>query len=124
MLPFTLPEPAPLIQAASMESLMMALASVPSELRQKQGRHIVMLRGRRRLLLLDSGSLRSAFPVAVGMPGWETPTGRFRVIEKIDQPIWVHPVTGERVEEQEHLRHGERRVEEWVPASDVGQLVG
>ena len=100
MLPLTLPEPAPLIQAGAVDSLMMALASVPEELRQRPERHIVMLRGRRRLLLLEGGSLRSAFPVAVGMPGWETPTGTFRVIEKINQPIWVHPVTGERVEDQ------------------------
>ena len=100
MLPFTLPEPAPLMAAASADSLMVAMATVPLDLRERQGRHIVMLRGRRRLLLLESGSLRSAFPVAVGMPGWETPTGSFTVLEKIDQPIWVHPVSGERVETQ------------------------
>ena len=100
MLPFTLPEPAPLIGAASSDSLMMAMAEVPVALRGRPGRHIVMLRERRKLLLLEGGNLRSAFPVAIGMPGWETPTGTFKVLEKIDQPIWVHPVTGERVETQ------------------------
>ena len=83
-----------------MDSLMGALADVPVDLRQQKGRHIVLMRGRRRLLLLDSGTLRGAFPVAVGMPGWETPTGRFKVLNKINQPIWVHPVTGHRVVEQ------------------------
>ena len=34
------------------------------------------------------------------MPGWETPTGRFEVLQKIPNPVWVHPVSGERVEEQ------------------------
>ena len=100
MLPINLPEPLPLLQAASMDSVMEALASLPAELRNKPKRHIVLLRGRRRLLLLENGSLRLAFPVATGMPGWETPTGSFAVFEKIDQPVWVHPVTGERVEEQ------------------------
>ena len=100
MLPINLPEPLPLLQAASMDSVMEALASLPAELRNKPKRHIVLLRGRRRLLLLENGSLRLAFPVATGMPGWETPTGSFAVLEKIDQPVWVNPVTGERVEEQ------------------------
>ena len=100
MLPINLPEPLPLLQAASMDSVMEALASLPAELRNKPKRHIVLLRGRRRLLLLENGSLRLAFPVATGMPGWETPTGSFAVFEKIDQPVWVNPVTGERVEEQ------------------------
>ena len=59
-----------------------------------------MLRGRRRVFLLDNGKLRNAFPVAIGMPGWETPTGRFEVLQKIPNPVWVHPVSGEWVEEQ------------------------
>ena len=100
MLPITLPEPLPLLQSASMDSVMVALASLPAELREQPKRHIVLLRDRRRVLLLDNGSLRRSFPVAVGMPGWETPTGSFKVLEKINKPIWVHPVTGERVEEQ------------------------
>ena len=82
MLPITLPEPLPLLQSASMDSVMVALASLPAELRDQPKRHIVLLRGRRRVLLLDNGSLRRSFPVAVGMPGWETPTGSFKVLEK------------------------------------------
>ena len=84
MLPLSLPEPAPLLQAASVDSVMMAMASLPAELLQKPERHVVMFRGRRRVLLLENGTLRHAFPVAVGMPGWETPTGEFKVLEKIE----------------------------------------
>ena len=79
---------------------MMAMAQIPSELIQDKGAQIVLLRGQRRLVLLKDGRLRGGFPVAIGMPGWDTPTGRFKVLEKIRQPIWIHPVTGERVEEQ------------------------
>ena len=100
VLPLPIPEMPPLMRAASIDSLLQAVASVPADLRSLPERHIVMLRGSRRLLLLDQGSLRAAFPVAVGMPGWDTPTGRFKVLEKIKKPIWVHPVTGQRVEEQ------------------------
>ena len=57
MLPINLPESLPLLQAASMDSVMEALASLPAELRDKKNRHIVLLRGRRRRLLLENGSL-------------------------------------------------------------------
>ena len=59
-----------------------------------------MLRERRRLLLLESGALLDSFPVAIGMPGWEPPTGRFKVQQKIEKPVWVHPVSGDRIADQ------------------------
>lgn len=34
-----------------------------------------------------------AYPVAIGMDGWETPTGRFQVIDKQVDPHWQHPIT-------------------------------
>ena len=100
MLPLPPPEPLALLQAAAADSVSAGLASLPQDLRGQKGRHVVMLRGSRRVFFLDNGNLRNAFPVAVGMPGWETPTGRFEVLQKIPNPVWVHPVSGERVEEQ------------------------
>ena len=91
MLPINLPEPLPLLQAASMDSVMEALASLSAELRNKPNRHIVLLRGRRRLLLLENGSLRLAFPVATGMPGWETPTGTSRCFRRSTNPSGCIP---------------------------------
>ncbi|WP_255325691.1 L,D-transpeptidase [Synechococcus sp. WH 8109] len=58
------------------------LGSLPQDLRGYISLHVVMLRGRSRMFLLDNGRLRNAFPVAIGMPGWETPTGRFEVLQK------------------------------------------
>ena len=100
MLPLPPPEPLHLLQAAAVDSVTASLASLPQDLRGQNSRHVVMLRGRRRVFLLDNGKLRNAFPVAIGMPGWETPTGHFEVLQKIPDPVWVHPVSGERVEEQ------------------------
>ena len=100
MIPTPLPEPIPLLQAASMDTVMAALVALPQELRQKPGLHVVMLRDRHRVLLLEGGALHESFPVAIGMSGWETPTGRFKVLEKIDNPVWVHPVSGDRVADQ------------------------
>ena len=100
MLPLPPPEPLALLQAAAEDSVTAGLASLPQDLRGNNRRHVVMLRGPRRVFLLDNGRLRNAFPVAIGMPGWEPPTGRFEVIQKILNPVWVHPVSGARLEEQ------------------------
>ena len=100
MLPLPTPEPLALLQAAAEDSVTAGLASLPQDLRGQNSRHVVMLRGRRRVFLLDNGKLRNAFSLAIGMPGWETPTGTFEVLQKIPNPVWVHPVSGERVEEQ------------------------
>lgn len=35
----------------------------------------------------------AAYPVAIGMDGWETPTGRFQVIDMQVDPHWQHPIT-------------------------------
>ena len=72
MLSLLPPEPLALLQAASEDSVTAGLASLPQDLRGNSSRHVVMLRGRRRVFLLDNGRLRNAFPVVIGMPGWET----------------------------------------------------
>ena len=44
MIPSPLPDPIPLLQAASMDTVMAALVAVPQELRQQPGLQVVMLR--------------------------------------------------------------------------------
>jgi hypothetical protein len=109
MIPSPLPEPLPLLQGASMDTVMAALVAVPQELRQQPGLQVVMLRERRRLLLLESGALRQSFPVAIGMPGWETPTGRFKVLQKNRQTgVGASSVGRSR-------RRSEQRQSPWQP---------
>jgi len=55
---------------------------------------LVLDRRRRLLTVLENGQPLRRFPVAVGMPGWETPVGSFRVLEKTVNPIWEHPQKG------------------------------
>ena len=62
-----------------------------------QGRELVLDRRRRLLLVIDSGQELRRFPVAVGRPGWETPVGQFQVIERVINPVWKHPATGQLV---------------------------
>ncbi len=57
-------------------------------------RELVLDRTHRQLRLLEEGKLLRRYPVAVGMPGWETPVGSFAVIEKAADPSWRHPANG------------------------------
>jgi L,D-transpeptidase ErfK/SrfK len=73
------------------------LTRLPPDLQVQSGVHLVLDRRRRRLLVINSGALLRQFPVAVGMPGWETPVGSFAVTEKRADPSWEHPTTGKRI---------------------------
>lgn len=78
------PEPAPAQGAVRLE--------------QEAGqRELVLDRRRRELRVMENGQALRRFPVAVGRPGWETPVGRFAVIELVADPSWEHPATGETV---------------------------
>jgi len=72
-------------------------AADAAETRAGRERTLVLDRRRRELLVIDNGSPLRRFPVAVGMPGWETPVGRFRVIEMQSDPTWEHPVSGQLI---------------------------
>jgi L,D-transpeptidase ErfK/SrfK len=60
-------------------------------------RELVLDRRSRQLRVLENGQELRSFPVAVGRPGWETPVGRFAVMELVADPSWEHPATGEQV---------------------------
>jgi L,D-transpeptidase ErfK/SrfK len=57
-------------------------------------RLLILDRRHRLLRVLDNGREVRRYPVAVGMPGWETPVGTFKVIEKTANPTWEHPANG------------------------------
>ncbi|MEB3157425.1 MAG: L,D-transpeptidase, partial [Cyanobacteriota bacterium] len=58
-------------------------------------RQLVLDRRRKVLRVFDGRKEVRRYPVAVGMPGWETPVGRFSVIEKRANPTWEHPASGQ-----------------------------
>ncbi len=60
-------------------------------------RQLVLDRRLRQLSVIEDGRERRRFPVGVGRPGWETPVGRFEVIELAVDPTWEHPATGRRI---------------------------
>jgi len=81
----------PLSDAAS-------LARIPDDVMERKGLQLVLDRKHHQLLVLKDGLMTRRFPAAVGTTGWETPAGRFRVFEKVKEPVWTHPVSGELVD--------------------------
>ena len=75
-----------------------SLARVPSDVMERKGLQLVLDRKHHQLLVLRDGRMTRRFPAAVGTTGWETPAGRFRVFEKVKEPVWTHPVSGDLVE--------------------------
>ena len=89
--PDPIPPPAPEISDA------VALARVPGDLLASPGLQIVLDRRHRQLMVLENGELKRRFPAAVGTVGWETPAGRHQVLEKVADPVWLHPGNGRTV---------------------------
>ncbi len=58
-------------------------------------RLLVLDRRQRLLRVMEEGKEVRRYPVAVGMPGWETPVGHFTVMEKTANPRWEHPANGQ-----------------------------
>ena len=52
--------------------------------------HLVLRLGERKVYLVEEeGKPGEAFPVAIGRKPWETPVGRFRINEMVENPDWA-----------------------------------
>ncbi|MBW4648473.1 MAG: L,D-transpeptidase [Kastovskya adunca ATA6-11-RM4] len=81
------------------------LATTPSELPQsdfststvKQSTRLELSLSRRQVTLYQGTTPIKSYPVAVGRPGWETPTGNFQVRQMLRNPTWIHPWTDKAI---------------------------
>lgn len=48
----------------------------------------------RRVYAYQNDRVLASFPVAIGKKGWETPTGNFKVMQMIENPVWKNPWNG------------------------------
>jgi len=55
---------------------------------------IVLELGRRRISLIDNGKVMGSWPVAIGDPATPTPTGSFRVLNKVVNPQYQSTKSG------------------------------
>ena len=51
----------------------------------------------RSLEVSEPGKITTVYEVAVGQEDWQTPTGEFAVMSKLENPAWQHPLTKEEI---------------------------
>jgi lipoprotein-anchoring transpeptidase ErfK/SrfK len=73
--------------------LMRSLSPVPPSLPDttEENIHLLLVLQQRRLYIYRGDILQASYPVAVGKPKWETPIGKFKVINMIKNPAWENP---------------------------------
>lgn len=62
----------------------------------KQEIHLLLKLNERKLYVYRGDSLQASYPVAIGKPGWETPTGKFKIIHMVQNPAWENPFVPNR----------------------------
>ena len=51
----------------------------------------------RSLTVESPDDIATAYEVAVGQEDWQTPTGEFQILSKLENPAWQHPLTKEEI---------------------------
>lgn len=75
----------------------------------------------RRVYAYNEDKVLMSYPVAIGKKGWETPTGNFKVIQMIKDPVWQNPWNGKIVPSGPKGPIGERWIGFW---SDGKNTIG
>jgi L,D-transpeptidase ErfK/SrfK len=75
---------------------------------------LVLKLGERRVYLYEGEQVKASYPVAIGRVGWETPTGKFEVMQMLKQPGWTNPFTNEAVPPGAENPLGERWIGFWT----------
>lgn len=89
--PTPIPQPSskPLLQPLFQPSAAPATVEQPIRLE--------ISRSKRRVTLYEGDVAVKSYAIAVGKAGWETPLGTWRVQQKLRNPRWIHPFTGESI---------------------------
>lgn len=80
--------------------------------------HLVIRLSERRVYVYEQDQVVKSFPIAIGRSGWETPTGKFEVIQMLQNPVWEHPFTGELVPPGSDNPLGSRWIGFWTDGTN------
>lgn len=94
------------------------LPSIQPILPQSQINRVVIKIKERRVYVYQGDQIKASYPVAVGKPGWETPTGQFQVLEMVKQPGWTNPFTQEVLPPSPDNPLGERWIAFWTDGTN------
>ena len=78
----------------------------------------------RRVYAYNEDKVLMSYPVAIGKKGWETPTGNFKVIQMIKDPVWQNPWNGKIVPASPKGPIGERWIGFWSDGKNTIGLHG
>jgi WD40 repeat protein len=82
---------------------------------------VVVKLSERKVHVYQGDQVTASYPIATGKAGWETPTGRYRVFEMLQNPAWTHPITRQRMEPGKKNPLGSRWIAFW---SDEANKIG
>ena len=78
------------LQTYSGQKLLIPLKRIPPSAEMQNG--IVLNLAERGLYVYEKGKVVSFYPVAIGATGkWMTPTGDYKIITKVKDPVWIPP---------------------------------
>ena len=75
---------------------------------------LVLRLSARRVYVYRGDSVEKSYPVAIGRPGWETPTGEFEIFHQITDPGWTNPLTLEVMPPGPENPLGDRWIAFWT----------
>ncbi|MEL6223374.1 MAG: L,D-transpeptidase [Cyanobacteria bacterium J06627_8] len=80
--------------------------------------HLVIRLSQRRVFVYRGSSIETSYPIAIGRQGWETPTGRYEVLNMVENPEWQNPFTGDVIAAGPSNPLGERWIGFWTDGSN------
>lgn len=99
----------------------MPATSEPSEIQQtaEQPLKLLLSLSDRTVYVYRGEVLETSYPVAIGRPGWETPTGEFEVFSQVVEPGWTNPITGETMAPGAENPLGDRWIAFWTDGTNA-----
>ncbi|MDY7005701.1 MAG: L,D-transpeptidase [Cyanobacteriota bacterium] len=87
-------------------------------IQQNENIYLVIKLSDRRVYIYEDEQLKTSYPIAIGREGWETPAGKYKVMQKIPNPSWKHPFTGEIIPPGPENPLGERWIGFWTDGTN------
>ncbi|WP_375341156.1 L,D-transpeptidase [Okeania sp. SIO1I7] len=87
-------------------------------IQQNENIYLIIKLSDRRVYIYQDDQLKTSYPIAIGREGWETPAGTYKVMQKISNPSWKHPFTGEIIPPGPENPLGERWIGFWTDGTN------
>ncbi|MBD2138214.1 L,D-transpeptidase [Anabaena sp. FACHB-1237] len=88
--------------------------------KSEQNIYLLIILKNRKVYVYKDNILQATYPVAIGKQGWETPTGKFTVINMVENPDWENPFNSSKEIIPPGLQNplGERWIGFWTDGKD------